>query len=134
DLTDTALSEAGAQMNLRGLRAPALPPRGFRLTKQSVLTDPFGSRWLRLIYSDGVEELFVAIQFDRHPNSPGVQTSVLSTGGRDSDPQAQREDWVEVYSSGSWSIAQGEFRATSIYVVGKMHHRDLLVMLESALE
>lgn len=134
DLTDTALSEATAQMNLRGLRAPAHPPKGFRLVKQSVLTDPFGSRWLRLIYSDGVEELFVAIEFDRHPSSQtGVQTEVLALDGRDGDVEQQREDWVEIYSSGSWSIAQGEFHVTSIYVVGKMHHRDLLVMLESTL-
>jgi len=134
------------QVGFRILR-PTLLPDGYRLqTADSMLGD--GDRtWVRLVYGDGVEQVF----FLHSPVLPAEQSSGVPipisaattgsasdngmTSGTDlRDPRDPHDDRVTVASVGPWTVIDGVVRGQSVVAMGKVDEPELLQMVQSALE
>ena len=98
--------------------APALPPRGFQLLEERVVTDPLGGEWYELIYGDGSEQMFV---FFRLQSVLGDATSVTP------------DDEVGLFGIGPWVVAEGVLRGQDVIVLGKLSRSEILTTLESCL-
>ena len=96
------------------LGKPALPPQGYQLLEERVVTGPLGREWHELIYGDGVDQLFVLY-------------------GDEGDRENVVPDEINLFSLGPWLVAQGGLRETPIIAIGKVRENELLMLLESTL-
>lgn len=99
--------------------APALPPRGFQLLEERVVTDPLGGEWYELIYGDGSEQMFVFFE---------LETVLGDTANVTPD------DEVGLFGIGPWVVAEGVLRGQSVIVLGKLSRSEILTTLESCLD
>ncbi len=105
---------------------PRFLPEGFQLRTTEVVDDASdSSRWVKLAYGDGVEQLFF------------LHGGPLQRGGMAGNTNARFQDFdqdvVRVLRVGPWSVAQGEVGGQRVITVGKRAEHELLLMLESAL-
>ena len=103
------------------LLQPRILPDGYRQEKAESVTDGTNT-WARLVYGDGVEQLFF------------LQTAAAvapSTG--DMETMELRPATVRVFHVGPWTVAQGNFRHVRAIVMGKTDEPTLLRMLKSAI-
>jgi len=96
---------------------PTAVPDGFQLDHAALRDDPFGGTWVQLVYADGVEQVFLL------HSAPGSASGSLG-----------QSDSVVVYPLGAWTVVAGNLRGQPVIAMGKVHERELLLMLQSALE
>lgn len=93
---------------------PTRPPSGYQLESTGAVVDPLGRTWARLVYGDGVEQVFF---LHRAPEGP--------------DPE-HAPGRVERIVIGPWTVVVGEVKGRSLIAVGKVHEDELFLMIQSA--
>lgn len=101
-------------------RLPSLLPAGYEMEESTRVTDPTdNTTWLRMVYGDGVEEVFFLHGGPvRPPAVPGLGF-----------PEA---DTVRVLECTPWMAAQGAVGGQRFVTLGKVDKHDLLALIESA--
>lgn len=130
DLSDSALAELGF--------SPATPrtlPKGYQLLHSEVLHQG-RDRWVRRVYGDGVESLFVlhshgyaleAQVMEPRANGPALAQS-RDVVGTNSEPLK-----VRLCAAGPWTLAEVVRGDDRVFVVGKIPESDVVRLLQSAL-
>jgi hypothetical protein len=103
-------------------RLPRVLPLGYELEESTLVHDALeGSKWVRMVYGDGVEEVFFLHGGEaRPPQSP--LPSFHGVGA----------DTVQVVDCKPWTAAQGAVNGERFIVLGKVDRHELLGMIESA--
>lgn len=105
------------------LRVPQALPAGFALrSSETILDDGTGRRWARLVYGDGVEQVFF-LHTDLGPGAPPPTDPASALAGKRS---------VRVFQVGPWSFAQGFLGRQRMTAVGKVPIDALLLAIDSA--
>lgn len=114
---------------------PTLVPNGYTLLKAASLVGDDGRTWVRLVYTDGVETLFL-LHTGPEPTS-GLSGPVGSgrgpTSGMQADAQLEKDGQVWVYQAGDISVLQGVVRGSSVIAVGKTNTEVLVDLVESSI-
>lgn len=115
---------------------PTLVPDGYRLESADTMRGEDGRKWVRLVYGDGVEQVFflhspVPV---RHMLDSGDATPAAHEPTPQGSAPADGDDRVTVAAVGPWSVIEGSVRGQSIIALGKVVEAELLQMVQSALE
>lgn len=115
---------------------PRLPPAGYQHLYSEIVRHEQDA-WIRRIYSDGVEHVFLLQKGVRH--SPDDQTAAHaatrtagSVGGLSTAPPPPGPYKIRVISAGPWTLAEFSRDEEQVYVVGK-NEDDVLRLLKSCL-
>lgn len=120
--------------------SPTLLPEDYRFERADSLLDEDGRTWVRLVYGDGVENVFFLhspLSAPRRAPDDQRETVILPTavGGADeTTPAPTGSDRVTVAEVGPWTVVEGTVRGQSIVAMGKVGEDELLQMVQSALE
>lgn len=107
------------------IEMPALVPDGFQLRQTSRVLDLQNQRpWAKLVYGDGVEQVFFL-------HGGTTQQAHGGSGFRAVDWNAGNR--VALANVGPWAVAQGDVRGQRVIAMGKVDSAELLAMIESAL-
>ena len=131
DLTHTALhgdrslpapidltADTSGSLGFRLLQ-PRILPDGYRQEKAESVTDG-SNTWARLVYGDGVEQLFfLQTAADGAPSTGGIEEIRPAT--------------VRVFHVGPWTVVQGNLSHVRAIVMGKADEPTLVRMLKSAI-
>jgi hypothetical protein len=108
---------------------PTLVPEGYRLETADSLEDR-GRTWVRLVYGDGVEQVFFLHSPEPRPSRPSeVERDPLATVSAE-----RRADRVTVAHVGPWTVLDGSVNGQGIVAMGKVSEEELLQMVQSAVE
>ncbi len=106
---------------------PVAVPAGFTLAEMASI-DFEGQPWVRYLYGDGLEQVFVLI------GAPAPAPSVHSTGGTTVGQAKSAASHLWYFQVGAWSVLQGEIEGREVAALGKLHRADLELLLQSAVE
>ena len=119
DLDDPALADIRYS-----IMTPGFVPAGFQLRSTEAVEDASdGSRWAKLSFGDGVEQLFFLHRgLTPRPGNAGAPVHAQAFG----------YDTAHVFQFGPWTLAQARLRGQSLLALGKCPEHELLLMLDSA--
>lgn len=122
-----APKDLGAQLGQRVLE-PRLLPEGYVLQEASTVADGEGTRWLKLVYVDGIDPLFFFQKLEQ-PDGPGA----VARPGDDLGAPAVEASQVTVYQIEHVTVAQGLVEGFSLIAMGAVPEGSLLDLIESSL-
>jgi hypothetical protein len=133
------------------VQLPAFAPVGYEFQSSAKVVDAQGRAWAKLLYSDGIEELFLLV---RHSPAPGEarlqalssaqaghaqgagvgQSFGPSTSGSEKPAAAGLEPGhLGFYEEGSLRVIQGWIHDWQMVAVGRVPLIELQLLVESAL-
>lgn len=119
--------DLAAQVDTR-LLEPRLLPAGYGLLEAATVRESPEARWLKLVYSDGVEPLFFLQRVGASSSGKTARATHPDLGGAPASTSA-----VVVYRVGAALAIQGQVSGQDLMVIGKAVQAELLDLIESAL-
>lgn len=115
------------QVDMKPLE-PRLLPSGYELMEAATVSQGPEARWLKLVYSDGIEPLFFLQRIGA--TSAG---KIARADHPDLGRSAESTSAVLVFQVGSALAIQGQVNGLDLIVIGKAPRAELLDLIESAL-
>jgi hypothetical protein len=117
---------------------PSYVPERYAVADAATVTDPEGGRWLLMVYTDGVEPLFVLHGL---PQRTGAPVGPVSPGGPSVQAQAApvgldqpAGDQLTGFRAGRFAVVQGRIGGRTLAAVGSVEPVQLQLVLESVVE
>lgn len=117
--------------------APKFLPVGYQHLHSEIVREA-DDAWIRRVYSDGVENLFLLqkglrgvsiLDIDARGDSRGVSTSTSSSA----DSLSAEPYKIRIMTAGTWTLAEVSRGEEQIFVVGKIGEDEVLRVLKSSL-
>jgi hypothetical protein len=102
---------------------PQILPAGYQLLRSERVVETDGKSWLRRVYGDGLENLFVL----ERGSDPGQAGALHASTSGPSDQIV-----VRVCQAGAWTLAEVFGRSGQLFVVGKVGEDEVVDCLQSA--
>lgn len=114
--------------------SPRLLPKGYQLLRSEIVPEG-GKVWVRRVYGDGVECLFVLHSGSRAALEPGLDSRSAGPGTTPVEQSALAAAKilnVRLCQAGTWTLAEAVRGGEQIFVIGKLPEEDVARLLQSA--